>query len=392
MEIWLQQIKDIDKMPYYLNRLGELSIEDNNIVLNYSSGTTSGSGTISGDTSNKALGSGLTIQDGDGNGNDVHFQIGKLNTVDSANENDYTGDVGYGNLGFVTELNDIVIRNSNLDDLNGSRVLAEGDILDGGSGYTGVTRSVRILNKTSISNPSVEDLIPGEIFINLYEGKMFTLKEIQGGNYEVVQFVGNVLQDNVEAPESASQDSLSTSLPTQSNRVIGMTKIENNQDSNVAYNLHHFYNTPADHMRPISWNINNSTVPAKITFTAPENGNVRIVMRAYFQDGGGNSESYVGLHNSFEDTKQPTEGWYQISKEAEKNEHDLENIEFLIEGLTSGQSYTYYFVAVTTQASGVSFLTGRKSTNDWSNNDLAKPTTITVYDMGDVNIVTNPTL
>ena len=145
MEIWLQQIKDIDKMPYYLNRLGELSIEDNNIVLNYNSGTTTSSGTTSGDTSNKALGAGFTIQDGDGAGNDVHFQIGKLNTVDSIGVNDYNGDIGYNNLGFVTELNDIVIRNSNLDDLNGSRVLAEGDILDGGSGYTGITRSVRVL-------------------------------------------------------------------------------------------------------------------------------------------------------------------------------------------------------------------------------------------------------
>lgn len=390
MDIWLQQIKDIDKMPYYLNRLGELSIEDNNIVLNYNSGTTTSSGTTSGDTSHKALGAGFTIQDGDGVGNDVHFQIGKLNTVDSISVNDYNGDNGYVNLGFVTELNDIVIRNSNLDDLDGSRVLAEGDVLDGGSDYSGVKRNVRILNKTSNSNPSVEDLVPGEIFVNVSDGKMFTLKSSQDGNYEVVQFKGNVLQNNVALEDSASLDS---SISTNnSNRVIGMTKIENSQDINVAYNLHHFYNTPADHMRPVSWNINNTNVPAKITFTSPESGNVRVVMRTYFQDGGGNSESYVGLHNAFEDTKKPNQGWYQITKESEKNEHDLENIEFLIEGLTPGQSYTYYFVAVTTQSSGVAFLAGRKSPNDWSNNDLAKPTTITVYDMGDVSIVTNPTI
>lgn len=377
-------------MPYYLNRLGELSIEDNNIVLNYNSGTTNSSGTTSGDTSHKALGAGFTIQDGDGVGNDVHFQIGKLNTVDSIGINDYNGDNGYVNLGFVTELNDIVIRNSNLDDLDGSRVLAEGDVLDGGSDYSGVKRNVRILNKTSNSNPSVEDLVPGEIFVNVSDGKMFTLKSSQDGNYEVVQFKGNVLQNNVALADSASLDS---SISTNnSNRVIGMTKIENSQDINVAYNLHNFYNTPADHMRPVSWNINNTNVPAKITFTSPESGNVRVVMRTYFQDGGGNSESYVGLHNAFEDTKKPNQGWYQITKESEKNEHDLENIEFLIEGLTPGQSYTYYFVAVTTQSSGVAFLAGRKSPNDWSNNDLAKPTTITVYDMGDVNIITNPTV
>ena len=98
------------------------------------------------------------------------------------------------------------------------------------------------------------------------------------------------------------------------------------------------------------------------------------------------------MHNAFEDTKSPSKGWYQIVKESEKNEHDLENIEFLLEGLTPGQSYTYYFVAITTQSSGVSFLAGRTSSSDWSNIDLAKPTTITAYDMGDVSIVTNPTV
>ena len=390
MDIWLQQIKDIDKMPYYLNRLGELSIEDNNIVLNYNSGTTTSSGTTSGDTSNKALGAGFTIQDGDGAGNDVHFQIGKLNTVDSIGINDYSGDVGYNNLGFVTELNDIVIRNSDLNDLDGSRVLAEGDILDGGSNYSETKRNVRILNKTSISNPSVEDLLPGEMFVNVSEGKIFTLKNSQDGSYEIVQFTGNILQDNAILAESQSLDS--SIVTNNSNRVIAITKIENNIDSNAICNLHHFYNTPSDTLRPVSWNINNTTVPAKISFTAPESGNVRVVMRTYLQDGGGNSESFVGLHNVFEDTKSPSKGWYQIVKESEKNEHDLENIEFLLEGLTPGQSYDYYFVAVTTQSSGVSFLAGRTSSNDWSNIDLAKPTTITAYDMGDVSIVTNPTV
>ena len=67
MKLFLSQIQDIDKMPYYLNRLGELNIEDNNVVLNYQ---------LSGNTSNKGIGGGLTIQDGDALGNDVTFRIG----------------------------------------------------------------------------------------------------------------------------------------------------------------------------------------------------------------------------------------------------------------------------------------------------------------------------
>jgi hypothetical protein len=48
---------------------------------------------------------------------------------------EYTGLTGYANRGWVTQLNDIVIRNNNLNEgsPNGVRVLAEFDTLDGGS-------------------------------------------------------------------------------------------------------------------------------------------------------------------------------------------------------------------------------------------------------------------
>ncbi len=52
---------------------------------------------------------------------------------------EYTGPTGYQNRGWITQLNDIVIRsssvtdNGSLGDINGVRVLAEFDILDGGT-------------------------------------------------------------------------------------------------------------------------------------------------------------------------------------------------------------------------------------------------------------------
>jgi hypothetical protein len=45
----------------------------------------------------------------------------------------YTGLNGFTNRGLVTQLNDIVIRSNNVTIPNGVRVLAEFDILDGGS-------------------------------------------------------------------------------------------------------------------------------------------------------------------------------------------------------------------------------------------------------------------
>jgi hypothetical protein len=49
------------------------------------------------------------------------------------NITEYTGLNGFTNRGLVTQLNDIVIRNNNVTIPNGVRVLAEFDILDGGS-------------------------------------------------------------------------------------------------------------------------------------------------------------------------------------------------------------------------------------------------------------------
>ena len=180
---------------------------------------------------------------------------------------------------------------------------------------------------------------------------------------------------------------------TRYSKILSVTKIENNLDSNVSCILHSYNDSPTNTMRPVSWTINSVVVPAKITFIAPRSGNVRVVMRTYLQDSGTNSESFIGLHNSFQDTTNPSEGWYQIAKDAERHEHDLENIEFLLEGLTPGTSYTYYYVAITTHPTNeAALLAGRNSSNNWSNIDLAKPTTITAYDIGDANITTNPTV
>lgn len=91
----------------------ELYIEDNNIYLNYNP---------TGDTSSTSLGAGFTIQDGQGTaGNSVFFDVRGTTT-------------GAENRSFATNLNDIRIRETGtVSAPNGVRVLAESDILDGGS-------------------------------------------------------------------------------------------------------------------------------------------------------------------------------------------------------------------------------------------------------------------
>ena len=110
----------------------ELYVEDPQITLTYSTGST----TVT------SVSSGLRIQDGNGVvSGDVYFTIGQMQNLTGLTPTEipsvaeYTGLTGYANRGWVSQLNDIVIRNTNLNEgsPNGVRVLAEFDILDGGT-------------------------------------------------------------------------------------------------------------------------------------------------------------------------------------------------------------------------------------------------------------------
>ena len=107
----------------------ELYVEDPQITLNYNP---------SGNTAITSVASGIKIQDGNGltSGNtDVYLTIAQMNTFTGGAVTEYTGSTGYTNRAFLTQLNDIVIRNTNLNNgaPDGFRVLAEFDILDGGT-------------------------------------------------------------------------------------------------------------------------------------------------------------------------------------------------------------------------------------------------------------------
>ena len=111
----------------------ELYVEDPQITLNYNP---------TGDTSSTSIASGIRVQDGSGTqGTDTYFTVSRLDTLTGLTGNqvpvvtEYTaGGVGNDNRGWLTQLNDIVIRNTNLNNgaPNGVRVLAEFDTLDGG--------------------------------------------------------------------------------------------------------------------------------------------------------------------------------------------------------------------------------------------------------------------
>jgi hypothetical protein len=112
----------------------ELYVEDPQITLNYNP---------SGSTYVTSIASGFRVQDGSGvsgSTQDVYLTIAQMNTLTGLTGTqvpvitEYTSAIGYSNRGWLTQLNDIVIRNTNLNNgaPNGVRVLAEFDTLDGG--------------------------------------------------------------------------------------------------------------------------------------------------------------------------------------------------------------------------------------------------------------------
>ena len=114
-----------------------LYVEDPSITLNYNP---------TGNTTSTSINSGFVIQDGNGvNGGNVNFDIVRMQSLTGLtstqvpNVSEYTGPTGYVNRGWVTQLNDIIIRSTDptdggsAGDINGVRVLGEFDILDGGT-------------------------------------------------------------------------------------------------------------------------------------------------------------------------------------------------------------------------------------------------------------------
>lgn len=114
----------------------ELYVEDPNITLNFNP---------TGNTTVTSVNSGFVIQDGNGlNGGDVNWDIVRmqnltgLTSTEIPNISEYTSGNGYSNRGWISQLNDIVIRsidpidNNISGSINGVRVIAEFDILDGG--------------------------------------------------------------------------------------------------------------------------------------------------------------------------------------------------------------------------------------------------------------------
>lgn len=109
----------------------QLYVEDPSITINYNP---------TGSTIATSNGSGWVVKDGNGiSSGNVNLEIRALNTFTGLTSTnipsivEYSGPTGYANRGWITQLNDIILRSTNTSTPNGVRVLTEFDILDGGT-------------------------------------------------------------------------------------------------------------------------------------------------------------------------------------------------------------------------------------------------------------------
>lgn len=217
----------------------------------------------------------------------------------------------------------------------------------------------------------------------------------------IIQNKFNILSEESRATgaEAALQNqinNLSTSNagpqgPMGSSGLLAMNMFENNSAADyLAYNVHYYGNTASNNFYCITWDFGvKGMKDARITFTVPDSGNVRVVFEGTLKDAGGTSECWMGLHDSEFNTTSPTYGWFQITKDAESNSHDLENVEWILRDLTPGEDVTVYFHAITTSSSNMEFRIGNQRTTPWTNDDIPKPTIISVYNI-DATINYNP--
>jgi len=127
---------------------------------------------------------------------------------------------------------------------------------------------------------------------------------------------------------------------------------------------------------------------AKVVFIAPESGKVSIKM--YFDAILTNSATNlrIGLHNLSTSTTTPTNGWFRVNGDDDGASNGY-SAEFILTGLTAGNTHTRYFVACSDFASAFIRASSQQA-GVFSVSDLPQSLKIKVEDLGSITILSNP--
>ena len=127
---------------------------------------------------------------------------------------------------------------------------------------------------------------------------------------------------------------------------------------------------------------------AKVVFIAPESGKVSIKMDfdAILTNSATNLR--IGLHNLSTSTTTPTNGWFRVNGDDDGASNGY-SAEFILTGLTAGNTHTRYFVACSDFASAFIRASSQQA-GVFSVSDLPQSLKIKVEDLGSITILSNP--
>ena len=142
-------------------------------------------------------------------------------------------------------------------------------------------------------------------------------------------------------------------------------------------------------------NLNSDTINryAKISFVAPQYGNVSVEMEFDMIIFNSSTVLFVGLHNASTSTTAPNKGCYRINADNDSagttSGMSTFYSRFVLTGLTPGQTYNYYFMAAA-NFSGCIIRASKQQASYVSGSDHPAPLRIFAYDLGNITVTSNP--
>jgi hypothetical protein len=171
------------------------------------------------------------------------------------------------------------------------------------------------------------------------------------------------------------------------NNLIGFTELTSSTNALVSYTI------GTGNLAAINLNSDTINRYAKISFVAPQYGNVSVEMEFDMIIFNSSTVLFVGLHNSTTATTSPNKGCYRINADNDSagttSGMSTFYSRFVLTGLTPGQTYTYYFMAAA-NFSGCIIRASKQQASYVSGSDHPAPLRIFAYDLGNITVNSNP--
>ena len=191
----------------------------------------------------------------------------------------------------------------------------------------------------------------------------------------------------IKLSEAETNDVIPSQYVEAANTLIGFTELTSSAAALVSFTV------GTGSLTAINLNTDTINRLAKISFVAPQYGNVSVEMEFDMIIFNSSTVLFVGLHNSSTSTTTPNKGCYRINADNDSagttSGMSTFYARFILTGLTPGQTYNYYFMAAA-NFSGCIIRASKQQASYVSGSDHPAPLRIFAYDLGNITVTSNP--